>query len=87
MEFYIVEYYENDIVTAKRFKAENSIKAVSEFYSYLNYDRVGTKCISKADTVEEAVEIFNRFDHNNINIINIYTIGNWVYCTEVADEG
>ena len=87
MEYYIVEYEDrNDGVYSNKFKAENAIIAVSKFYTYWNCEGLGTKCISRADTIEEAIAIFDKFDTNKIHIVNIYTMGNWIYCTEVEDE-
>ena len=89
MEFYIIEHFNeyNDFIS-KRIKSHSAIEALSEFYSYLySINDIGTKCISKADNIEEAIRIFEKLDNAyHIHITNIYTIGNWIYCTEVEDE-
>ena len=88
MDYYIIEYEDSGILTSVRFKATTAIEALSKFYAQVSSKNdIGVKYISRADTIKEAIELFHRLGNiYYIYIANIYTLGDWIYCTEKADD-
>lgn len=86
---YCIEYT-NDIFSdgfIYKTRANNVNEAIGNFFINMNgEDNIAQTAIQAMETPDKAIALFERLDHNNNQIRNIFTIGNWIYCTEEEDE-
>lgn len=90
-QWYCIEYRDTDYyayIVVYKVLATDAKQALYSFYARNGSDDpIIEKAIMAQDDIEGAIELLNKLLHLCCGeILNIFTIGNWVYCTEVKED-